>query len=258
MLGVVGEIPLKEIDSLFLVAKLGTDKGLVSHQLTAGIDRSVCARANQDSASTVGKTTAPALSGPREDICDHNLSLATVVLALERWGGDREGRGPTPSLVRIRLYTLGRHDPELTPGREEMMWEPQRFLVAPLLGVYKLLEVVRGNVKAPQNCRGGRQIRIGLVSALRQIVRLDGVVFQVLNEAQYAESARLSGVDCNCRSQILFAQGHEVVHFALIFDEPTVDRPNAKRPAELEGIGVTRIQSDGAIGISDPDVNPFG
>src|SRR5712691_2751134 len=48
VLGVVGEIPLQEIDRLFLVTQLGADKGLVSHQLTAGIDRSVCARANQD------------------------------------------------------------------------------------------------------------------------------------------------------------------------------------------------------------------
>src|SRR6266478_2421677 len=46
VLGVVSEIPLQEIDCLFLVAELGADKGLVSHKLTAGIDRSVCARAN--------------------------------------------------------------------------------------------------------------------------------------------------------------------------------------------------------------------
>src|SRR5258707_13963927 len=46
VLGVVGEIPLKEIDRLFLVAELGADKGLVSHNLTTGIDRSVRACAN--------------------------------------------------------------------------------------------------------------------------------------------------------------------------------------------------------------------
>src|SRR6266566_6973659 len=99
VLGVVGEIPLKEIDRLFPVAELGADKGLVSHKLTAGIDRSVRASANEDSASTVSKTSAPSLTGPPEDVRDHDLSLATVVLALLRWGSECQGRRPTPSLV---------------------------------------------------------------------------------------------------------------------------------------------------------------
>ena len=124
VLGVVGEIPLKEIDGLLFIAQLGADEGLISHELTAGVDRSVCARPNENSASTVCKTSAPSLTGPAEDIRHHNLSLATVVLALQRGGGERECRGPAPSLVRIGLYALGRHDPELTPGCEEMMWEP--------------------------------------------------------------------------------------------------------------------------------------
>src|ERR1700693_993127 len=137
VLGVVGEIPLKQIDRLLFVAELGADKGLVSHKLTAGIDRPVCSRPNEDSASTVGKTSAPGLTGPPEDVRDHDLSLATVVLALLRWGGECKGRGPAPSLIRIRPYTLRRHDPELTPCRKEMMWESVPFHVAPLLGVYK-------------------------------------------------------------------------------------------------------------------------
>ena len=98
----------------------------------------------------------------------------------------------------------------------QMLRKASLCLIAPFLRVYKLLEVVRRHVKAPQNFRGSSQIRVRFVRPLRKVVGLDRVVLLVLDRAEHVEGARLRRIHRDRGAQILFRRAEQVLDFPLI------------------------------------------